>query len=65
MKELHWDDLTLLGPGGGAQAFLDIASKRLYVVIQNFLTFPKYQKQKFWKKIEFKFFPPTPLGGGY
>ena len=32
-------------------ALLDIDSKRMHVVIRNFLTFPKYQKQKFWKNL--------------
>ena len=28
------------------------------------MTFPKYQKQKFWKTLEFKFFNPTPSWRG-
>ena len=28
-------------------------------------TFPKYQKQKNWKKNQIQIFYPTPLGGGY
>ena len=31
----------------GRGALSDIALKQMHVVIQNFLTFPKYQKQKF------------------
>ena len=38
------------------------AFKRVNVVKWNFLTFPKYQKQKFWTQFEFKFLNPT--GGG-
>ena len=50
--------LTLLRP------FSDIASKRMQIVIQNFLTFPKYQKQKFWKNLNSNFFTPPPSEGG-
>ena len=32
-----------------SQASTDIASKWVHVVIQNLVTFPKYQKQKFEK----------------
>ena len=32
----------------------------MYILVRNFLTFPKYQRQKFWSKFEFKFFNPTP-----
>ena len=28
------------------------------------MTFPKYQKKKFWTKFEFKFFNPTPSWRG-
>ena len=38
--------------------------KRVNVVKWNFLTFPKYQKQKFWTQFEFKFFNPTPSWRG-
>ena len=41
------------------------APKRIAIMIRNCLTFPKYQKRKFWKIFKFKFFTPTPLGGGY
>ena len=34
------------------------------VVKWDFLTFPKYQKQKFWTQFEFKFFNPTPSWRG-
>ena len=51
--------LTLLRPG-----FSDIASKRMHLVIQNFVTFPKYQKQKFWKNLNSNFFTPPPSEGG-
>ena len=40
------------------------AFKRVNVVKWNFLTFPKYQKQKFWTQFEFKFFNPTPSWRG-
>ena len=46
------------------KAFSDIASKRMHLVIQKFLTFPKYQKQKFWKNLNSNFFTPPPLEGG-
>ena len=52
------EGLAQLGP------FFDIASKQMHVVIQNFLTFPKYQKQNFWKKFNSNFFPPPPSEGG-
>ena len=39
-----------------------IAPKRMHIIIWNFVTFPKYQKQKFWKKFEFKFLTLPPLG---
>ena len=42
----------------------DIASKRMNVVTQNFLTFPKYQKQKFWKNLNSNFFTLSPSEGG-
>ena len=41
------------------------APKRIAIMIRNDSTFPKYKKQKFWKNFKFKFFTPTPLGGGY
>ena len=50
------DGLTLLRPDIASKAFSDIASKRMHLVIQNFLTFPKYQKQKFWKNLNSIFF---------
>ena len=40
------------------------AFKRVNVVKWNFLTFPKYQKQKFWTQFDFKFFNPTPSWRG-
>ena len=43
-------------------AFSDIASKRMHEVIQNFLTIPKYQTQKFWKFLIQIY--PTPLERG-
>ena len=54
---------------GGGQfdtTFLDISRtfKRVKVQFWNFLTFPKYQKQKFWTQFEFKFFNPTPSWRG-
>ena len=36
----------------------------MHVVIQNFLTFPKDQKQKFWKNLNSNFFTPLPSEGG-
>ena len=36
----------------------------MHLVIQNFLTFPKYQKQKFWKNLNSNFFTPPPSEGG-
>ena len=44
-----------------SQASTDIASKWVHVVIQNLVTFPKYQKRKF-ENFEIKFFYPTPVG---
>ena len=41
------------------------AHKLMALMIRNYLTFPKYQKQKFWKNSKFYFFTPTPLGGGH
>ena len=40
---------------------LYIASKW---IIQNFLTFPRYQKQKFWKNLNLNFFTAPPSEGG-
>ena len=34
--------------------------KRMYLLIWNFLAFPKYQKQKFWKNLNCKFVTPIP-----
>ena len=36
----------------------------MQIVIQNFLTFPKYQKQKFWKNLNSNLFTPPPSEGG-
>ena len=54
---------------GGCQfdtTFSDISRtfKRVHVQFWNFLTFPKYQKQKFWKNSNYDFFTPTPSEGG-
>ena len=57
-------------PGGSPQgppppyAFLLTAPKHMLRSTRNFLTFPKYQKQKKIEKFEFHFFNPTPQGGG-
>ena len=40
------------------------ASKRMHILHQSFLTFPKYQKQKFWTKFEFEFLTLPPAGRG-
>ena len=65
---LNWGFLTLLGPVVALRAtpyaFLLTASKRMLRSTPNFLTFPKYQKQKKIEKIEFHFFNPPPPGGG-
>ena len=37
------------------------AFKRVNVVKWNFLTFPKYKKQKFWTQFEFKISNPTQI----
>ena len=42
-----------------SQASTDIASKWVHVVIQNLVTFPKYQKQKF-EKIQITIILPQP-----
>ena len=36
----------------------------MHLVIQNFVTFPKYQKQNFWKHLDPNFFTPPPSEGG-
>ena len=43
--------------------FSDIASKQMHVVIPNFLTFPKYQKQKCWQNLNSDFLPRPPSEG--
>ena len=43
---------------------MTIAPKRIFVLIWNFVTFPKYQKQKFWKNLNSNFFTPPPSEGG-
>ena len=61
--------LTLLSPGGGAHwtpppyAFLITAPKRMLRSTRNFLTFPKYQKQKKSKNFSFIFLTLAPQGG--
>ena len=37
----------------------------MYILVRNFLTFPKYQRQKCWSKFEFKIVNLSPGGGGY
>ena len=41
-----------------------IEPKRMAIFIWNFLTFPEYQKWKFWTKFEFKYLTLPPWGGG-
>ena len=53
-----------LSMAGGCQfdtTFSDISRtfKRVHVQFWNFLTFPKYQKQKFWKNFNSNFFYPA------
>ena len=36
----------------------------MQIVIQNFLTFPKYQKQKFGKNLKYDFLPQPPSERG-
>ena len=36
----------------------------MYMLIQNFFSFPEYQIQKFLAKFEFQFINPTVLRGG-
>ena len=56
--------LTLPGRGGGLFSppltFLFVASKRMYMLVWNFLTFLIYQKPKFWRKKKSDFFSPPP-----
>ena len=51
--------------GGGQfdMTFSDISHtfKCVHVQFWNFFTFPKYQKQKFWKKINYNCFTPSLL----
>ena len=58
-----------LSMAGGCQfdtTFSDISRtfKQVDVQFWNFLTFPKYQKQKFWKNLSSIFFTPPPSAGG-
>ncbi len=56
--------LTLPVRGGGLFSppltFLFVASKRMYMLVRNFLTFLIYQKPKFWRRKKIRFFYPTP-----
>ena len=46
------------------KVFSDITSKRMHVVIQNFLTVSKYQKEIFLKNLNPNFFTPPILKKG-
>ena len=63
---MTYSHLNPIKPGGGAlrappYAFLLTAPKRMLRSTRNFLTFPKYQKQKKSKNLSFIFLtlPPT------
>ena len=64
-----WNHVYTMLEGGGQfdTTFSEISRtfKRVHVQFWNFLTFPKFQKQKFWKNMNYRFFTPNALRGGY